>query len=107
MSQHVDTLKPSDLEEILEDGTTVTQQFTQYSHVFGDPENELLKVDPYYNIGLDKSIALSSWYSRPENQFIASNGEIGREGAGALAWKQRFLGGRDIKMGDGITRHWS
>ena len=103
----MDSLKPSGVEEILEDGSTVTQRLTQYAHVFGDPENELSKVDPFYNVCLDKSVALSSWFSRPENRFVAPNGEIGREGAGAWAWKRRFLGGNDVKVGDGVTRHWS
>ena len=76
--------------ESIKSETNKSTKLFQNKDVFGDPNNELLKNDPFYNICLDKSLMLSEYFKNHADKWTAPNGELGREGKGVVAWKRRF-----------------
>jgi len=60
------------------------------SDVLGNQEkNTLRKLDPFYNIGLDKSLALTGYFGKREWKS-PTLGESGSEGRGVMFWKHKF-----------------
>ena len=55
------------------------------------PSNRLKPIDPFYNVGLDKSQRLAEYWRHLGEEFVSPTlGEKGTEGVGVVEWRKRF-----------------
>ncbi|CAD7968730.1 unnamed protein product [Amoebophrya sp. A120] len=64
------------------------------AHVSGDKQrNKVKPIDPFYNVGIDKSFKMESYWAEVNKREPFKSptlGELGSEGAGVKFWRKRF-----------------